>query len=118
MSALLNDEQLNYGREIATSALLQRNRSVFKDKTISPLLTISAKKPLAEKQKPNCLPLAKIQLMIRRFLIEKQMTFENLAKELGVATHKLTELNITNYEALAAGLNLPLIKLYCRTRWR
>lgn len=75
----------------------------------------SATSTLPETQ--QFLSLQKMQKMISRFVTEKHIPIEQLAKELGISSDKLTNLNAANYETLAAELNLPLIRLYCKTKW-
>ena len=116
-------------KEYETSALLLNNPIVIKSGRVIPhpvnqiqnkaIKLNSQKQPaitsLSEMQR--FLPLQTIQKMIERFLAEKQMPIKQLAEKLGISPFKLTRLNAVNYEALAAEINLPLIKLYCKTKW-
>lgn len=59
-----------------------------------------------------------IRQMLTRFLAKKQMPKEILADELGVTVEELEQLfaHTVSLE-LIHKVNLPLIKLYCETRW-
>ncbi|EKE01213.1 MAG: hypothetical protein ACD_21C00190G0002 [uncultured bacterium] len=56
--------------------------------------------------------------MIQRFLFEKKMSKEKLAQALGIIKK---DIELLAFEKgllkLAPQINLPLIKLYCKTRW-
>ena len=56
--------------------------------------------------------------MIQRFLIEKKMPKEELVEILGITTENLEQL--FSQEAapeLLSKINLPIISLYCKTKW-
>lgn len=72
--------------------------------------------PLSSEE-PSFLSLQKMQQMIGRFINEKQMSIIQLAEKIGISPNKLKKLDDANYETLAPEINLPLIKLYCKTRW-
>ena len=60
-----------------------------------------------------------IQGMIRRLLIEKKMPKEKLAKMLAVKTKEIEcVVAKRGSKKLIAKINLPLIKIYCKTRWQ
>lgn len=60
-----------------------------------------------------------IQGMIRRLLIENKMPKEKLAKILAIRKKQLEYFAAKQgSEKLRAKINLPLIKLYCKTRWK
>jgi|GEM_PF-3855417 hypothetical protein len=60
-----------------------------------------------------------IQGMIRRLLIENKMPKEELAKILAIRKKQLEYFAAKQgSEKLRAKINLPLIKLYCKTRWK
>ncbi|EKE01328.1 MAG: hypothetical protein ACD_21C00158G0004 [uncultured bacterium] len=65
-----------------------------------------------------CLGEKTIQEMIQRFLVEKKMSKEKLAKSLGIKTRDL-ELLVLRKALLKTitKINLPLIRMYCRTKW-
>jgi len=58
-----------------------------------------------------------MQRMIERFLTEKHIPIEQLAKNLGIDTIKLKRFSVVTYKNVAAKICLPLIKLYCKTKW-
>jgi hypothetical protein len=65
-----------------------------------------------------CLSDKTIQGIIQRFLLEKKTPKEKLAKSLGIKTADLEKLLLKKGTLkLVAKINLPLIKLYCRTQW-
>lgn len=79
--------------------------------------TITTQKPTAAEATQNYLSLQKMQQIIELFITKKQISIKELAEKLGVSYQKLIKLNAANYETLAAEINLPLIKLYCKTKW-
>ena len=59
-----------------------------------------------------------MQKMILRFLMEKKISKNKLLKTLGITIVDLEQL--LSYEVpsnLMLQINLPLIKLYCKTKW-
>ena len=59
-----------------------------------------------------------IQKMIRRLLFEKRMSEEKLAEILGVTVKSIKRICSKQVQTtLIAKINLPLVKLYCRTRF-
>ena len=64
------------------------------------------------------LNLENIRKMILRFLVEKKMSMKKLAKQLGVTPVELQQFSSKKGLArLAHRINLPLVKLYCKTSW-
>lgn len=64
------------------------------------------------------LNLDNISKMIQRFLFEKHMPVKKLAKLLGITAEELKQ--ISSKRGLlrcAYKINLPLVKLYCKTKW-
>ncbi|EKE01864.1 MAG: hypothetical protein ACD_21C00032G0007 [uncultured bacterium] len=61
-----------------------------------------------------------VQKMINKLLVEKQMSIKKLARVLAVGISDIEELNHSKetYLQLIGKINLPLIKLYCRTKWK
>lgn len=56
--------------------------------------------------------------MIQRFLVEKGMTKKELADVLEITVRNLEHLFSEDVPAgLLCKVNLPLVSLYCRTRW-
>jgi len=64
------------------------------------------------------LNLSNVRKMIKRFLHEKEMSKKELASSLDISVKNIDQLF---YEKLPAGLmskvNLPLVRLYCSTKW-
>lgn len=59
-----------------------------------------------------------IQKILTRFLVEKNMPKEELAKKIFVTIEELERLLCgKNVSELIPKVNLPLIKFYCETRW-
>ncbi|CAL7964430.1 hypothetical protein GAMM_90025 [Gammaproteobacteria bacterium] len=59
-----------------------------------------------------------IQKMLHKFLVEKNMTKEELAQEMAISVEELEQLLCNkNTSILIPKINLSLIKLYCKTRW-
>jgi hypothetical protein len=64
------------------------------------------------------LSIEKIQAMLHRFLVEKNMTKEKLAQEIAISVEELEQLLCNkNTSILIPKIILLLIKLYCKTRW-
>lgn len=61
-----------------------------------------------------------VQKMICRFLTEKKMSEAGLAKILGISIKNLKLLLLKEevFFALIPKINLPLIKLYCKTKFK
>lgn len=56
--------------------------------------------------------------MVQRFLVEKQMTIEQLAKTLNIEAEILENFFSPHVpKQLVSEINLPLIELYCSTKW-
>jgi len=59
-----------------------------------------------------------IQKMVKRFLTEKKMSKEKLARALAITIGDLERIfSQGNLSKLIPKINLPLIKLYCKTKW-
>jgi len=59
-----------------------------------------------------------VKRMVRRFLVEKQMPKESLAEVLGISVKKLEQLFSRRIPlGLISKINLPLVELYCETKW-
>jgi hypothetical protein len=60
-----------------------------------------------------------MQKMIERFLLEKRISKRKLASALGVTADDVRRLVYSKkaYLRLIGKVNLPLIRLYCLTRW-
>ncbi|MEI8055595.1 MAG: hypothetical protein WCH10_06355 [bacterium] len=59
-----------------------------------------------------------IRKMILRFLSEKQMSKQELAEVLGITKKNLLRVCLSRFSmALVHKINLPLAKLYCRTKF-
>jgi len=70
------------------------------------------------KNADNCLDIEKIQKMIYRFLAEKKMPKQNLAEALEITVKSLNQLCSKEApQALIFKINLPLVKLYCKTKF-
>ncbi len=65
-----------------------------------------------------CLDIAKIRKILNKFLVEKKLSKATLAERLGIATNELTALLYKkNVTPLIYKVNLPLIKLFCETKF-
>jgi hypothetical protein len=75
---------------------------------------------ICAKRKKGCLmSRSTTQGMIRRLLIENKMPKEKLAKILAIRKKQVEYFAAKlGSEKLRAKINLPLIKLYCKTRWK
>ena len=58
-----------------------------------------------------------IRTMISKFLIEKKMSKENLAEILDISINELDELLSNTDISLIPKISLPLVKLYCETKF-
>ena len=59
-----------------------------------------------------------IQKMIQRFLTEKEMSEAKLSELLGITIEELSLIfSQENLSNLIPKINLPLIRLYCETKW-
>ena len=71
------------------------------------------------KKEGRCLKIEVIKKMLSKFLLEKNMEKEELAKILNITAKELEKLLL--HEKVGVGLinkvNLPLIKLYCKTKF-
>lgn len=64
------------------------------------------------------LKIAVIRIMLKKFLNEKKMAKENLANALGITEEELDQLLFYKLVSkIKQKVNLPLIKLYCETKW-
>jgi DNA-directed RNA polymerase specialized sigma subunit len=64
------------------------------------------------------LSIEQIQKMLHKFLTEKNMTKEELAQKIEISVEELEQLLCNkNTSLLIPKVNLPLVKLYCRTKW-
>ena len=82
--------------------------------------THSQKNPISIQQEKNnaYLNIETIQKMIWRFLSEKQISKEKLAEALGITVKSLKQICSKKAPAaLMLQINLPLIKLYCKTKF-
>jgi hypothetical protein len=61
-----------------------------------------------------------VKKMINRLLVEKQMPIKRLAKALAVSISDVESLGCSEeaYLQLIGKINLPLIRLYCQTKWK
>lgn len=89
---------------------------------------LEAREPLVEDKKTNlkqwvesteaCLGMGFIQKMLHRFLSEKQMPREQLAETLEITAKELEQLLTKKANSeLINKIELPLIKLYCATKF-
>lgn len=70
------------------------------------------------KSADNCLCTEVIQKMIYRFLSEKKMPKQNLAEALEITVRSLNQICSKEApQALIFKINLPLVKLYCKTKF-
>ncbi|EKE01117.1 MAG: hypothetical protein ACD_21C00209G0001 [uncultured bacterium] len=59
-----------------------------------------------------------VRKMILRFLSEKHIPKQKLAKILGITEESLLQLCFSEFStALISKINLPLVKLYCKTKF-
>lgn len=57
--------------------------------------------------------------MIQRFLLEKHIPKKSLAKSLGISVKNMDKLFSSKIPpGLRYKINLPLITLYCKTKWK
>jgi hypothetical protein len=65
-----------------------------------------------------CLSASTAQKMLQRFLVEEKTPKEKLAKVLGIKNSDLEKLLMKKGSLkLMVRINLPLIRVYCRTQW-
>lgn len=70
------------------------------------------------KNRSGHLNIETIRKMIQCFLIEKQIPKQKLAKSLGITVKNLLQLSSPKAApALIPKINLPLVKLYCSTKF-
>ena len=70
------------------------------------------------KNKANYLSVETIRKMILRFLSEKQIPKQKLAAALGITEKSLLRICLSRFSvALIAKINLPLVRLYCKTKF-
>lgn len=66
----------------------------------------------------TCLSLLAMQKMITRFLMRNLMSKDILARNLGISVDELNQVFSSEVSSeLLSRINLPLIRLYCETRW-
>ncbi|CAL7964081.1 hypothetical protein GAMM_60193 [Gammaproteobacteria bacterium] len=71
------------------------------------------------KKKNSYLSMNTIQKMVQRFLTEKKMSKEKLARTLAITVRDLERIfSQDDLSRLISKVNLPLIRLYCKTKWR
>ncbi len=58
-----------------------------------------------------------IQKILNKFLIEKKMSKEKLAESLEISTNELETFLSNKNISLIPKINLPLVKLYCETKF-
>ena len=76
------------------------------------------KTTIQEENNDAHLNIERIQKMLHKFLIEKNMTKEELAQKIEISVEELEQLLCNkNTSLLIPKVNLPLAKLYCRTKW-
>jgi len=63
------------------------------------------------------LPLQTVQKMLNRFVVERHISIDELSHKLNIDAHKLRNLSAITYKHLASEICLPIIKLYCKTKW-
>jgi len=77
------------------------------------------KSPKESKIEGKCLKIEVIKKMLSKFLLEKNMEKGELAKNLNITSKELEKLLL--HEKVGVGLinkvNLPLIKLFCKTKF-
>ena len=93
---------------------LEREVTVESTATTEPTTTPNATEP---KTQTNHLPLQTVQKMLNRFVVEKHLSIDELSHKLNIDTHKLRRLSTITYKHLASEICLPIIKLYCKTKW-
>lgn len=95
-NAILSDAQKAYG--VSYSDLASKSKSV--------------------KRVNTCLSLVAMQKMITRFLMRNLMSKDILARNLGISVDELNQVFSSEASSeLISRVNLPLIKLYCETKW-
>ena len=75
---------------------------------------------LQERHTKKQLSASVVKKMILRFLLEKNMPPASLAKVLTITLKELNRFLATDIisERVIAKMNLPIIKLYCKTQWK
>lgn len=77
-----------------------------------------SKRRVAKRNVPY-LSITAMQKIILRFLIEKKMTKKELATVLGITVRSLDQLFSSKVSSsLISKINLPLVNLYCSTKWK
>ncbi|MCL5260439.1 MAG: hypothetical protein M1561_01975 [Gammaproteobacteria bacterium] len=115
-------------KRILASALLPKNHSIDSDRVVIHMVESETPKEIAPKEislkettKPkspqNHLPLQTVQKMLDRFVVEKHLSIDEISHRLNIDTHKLRRLSTITYKHLASEICLPIIKLYCKTKW-
>jgi len=106
-----------------SSDAFQRRESIMTKKIESDLKRIRKregyrKRSINNKEAPY-LSIDVVRKMLSRLLFEKKMSHEELAKYLGISREDLVRLLPQKKEAfsLIPKINLPLIKLYCETKF-
>lgn len=81
-------------------------------------LNVSSRFSLDKTDKNNELNVGVVQKMIQRFLTEKEMSEARLSELLGITIEELSLVfSQENLSNLIPKINLPLIRLYCETKW-
>lgn len=88
-----------------------------KQDTSSALITTIDPKLTAAKSTHSYLSIEVIQKMLNKFLTEKNISKEKLAEALGISIKELDDLRGNQNTSLISKINLPLIELYCETKW-
>ena len=87
-------------------------------------LTVNQNESINLKQRQNkkgraYLHIKTVHKMVLRFLLEKQMPEEKLAKILGITVRNLKQFYSTkSLRTLIPKINLSLVKLYCSTKFK
>lgn len=79
--------------------------------------TTTTKETTKPKSPQNHLQLQTVQKMLNRFVVEKHLSIDEISHRLNIDTHKLRRLSTITYKHLASEICLPIIKLYCKTKW-
>ena len=70
------------------------------------------------KKNSTYLSMNTMQKMVQRFLTEKKMSKEKLARALAITVEDLERIfSQGDLSRLIPKVNLPLIRLYCKTKW-
>ena len=109
---VINTTPTDCPKNINTEKLLNTN-----DQIKNPNKTSKSKQKRIKKT-DGYLKIAVIRIMLKKFLNEKKMAKENLANALGITEEELDQLLFYKLVSkIKQKVNLPLIKLYCETKW-